>query len=138
MPAPIPFVRDLDVAYGRVDQVSPLIRRVVAENPSKFTYLGRLLLFFVRSMFFLTGRQFRGGYDLIAIFSRQISHRLLSGPQHSHVHLWRGRLPGYSFVVGLLLIAHVFLWRRVNSSLRDSVRIESPRCGKCAKPEAGE
>jgi glyoxylase-like metal-dependent hydrolase (beta-lactamase superfamily II) len=36
----IPFVRDLDVAYGRVDQVSPLIRRVVAENPSKFTYLG--------------------------------------------------------------------------------------------------
>ncbi len=40
MAAPIPFVRDLDIAYGRVDQVSPLIRRVVAENPSKFTYLG--------------------------------------------------------------------------------------------------
>src|SRR4051812_18514984 len=40
MAAPIPFVRDLDVAYGRVDQVSPLVRRVVAENPSKFTYLG--------------------------------------------------------------------------------------------------
>ena len=37
---PIPFVRDLEVEYGRVDQVSPLIRRVVAENPSKFTYLG--------------------------------------------------------------------------------------------------
>ena len=36
----IPFVRDLDVEYGRVDQVSPLIRRVVADNPSKFTYLG--------------------------------------------------------------------------------------------------
>jgi glyoxylase-like metal-dependent hydrolase (beta-lactamase superfamily II) len=36
----IPFVRDLDVVYGRVDQVSPLIRRVVADNPSKFTYLG--------------------------------------------------------------------------------------------------
>ena len=40
MAAPIPFVRDLDVVYGRVDQVSPLVRRVVAENPSKFTYLG--------------------------------------------------------------------------------------------------
>jgi glyoxylase-like metal-dependent hydrolase (beta-lactamase superfamily II) len=40
MAAPIPFVRDLDVAYGRVDQVSPLVRRVVADNPSKFTYLG--------------------------------------------------------------------------------------------------
>jgi glyoxylase-like metal-dependent hydrolase (beta-lactamase superfamily II) len=40
MAAPIPYVRDLDIAYGRVDQVSPLIRRVVADNPSKFTYLG--------------------------------------------------------------------------------------------------
>jgi Metallo-beta-lactamase superfamily len=36
----IPYVRDLDVRYGRVEQVSPLIRRVVADNPSKFTYLG--------------------------------------------------------------------------------------------------
>jgi glyoxylase-like metal-dependent hydrolase (beta-lactamase superfamily II) len=33
-------VRDLEVVYGRVEQVSPLIRRVVAENPSRFTYLG--------------------------------------------------------------------------------------------------
>src|SRR5438046_715313 len=40
MKAPITFVRDLDIVYGRVDQVSPLIRRVVADNPSKFTYLG--------------------------------------------------------------------------------------------------
>jgi glyoxylase-like metal-dependent hydrolase (beta-lactamase superfamily II) len=40
MTPPIPFVRDLDVVYGRVDEVSPLVRRVVAENPSKFTYLG--------------------------------------------------------------------------------------------------
>ena len=40
MAAPIPYVRDLDIVYGRVDQVSPLLRRVVAENPSKFTYLG--------------------------------------------------------------------------------------------------
>jgi glyoxylase-like metal-dependent hydrolase (beta-lactamase superfamily II) len=29
-----------DVEYGRVDQVTPLIRRVIAENPSKFTYRG--------------------------------------------------------------------------------------------------
>ena len=28
------------VEYGRADQVSPLIRRVIAENPSKFTYRG--------------------------------------------------------------------------------------------------
>jgi glyoxylase-like metal-dependent hydrolase (beta-lactamase superfamily II) len=39
-PAPIEFVSQLEVEYGRVDQVSPLIRRVVAKNPSKFTYLG--------------------------------------------------------------------------------------------------
>jgi glyoxylase-like metal-dependent hydrolase (beta-lactamase superfamily II) len=29
-----------DVVYGRVEQVSPMIRRVIAENPSKFTYRG--------------------------------------------------------------------------------------------------
>lgn len=29
-----------DVVYGRVDRVSPLLRRVIAENPSKFTYRG--------------------------------------------------------------------------------------------------
>ena len=36
----IPYVRDMDFAYGRADTVSPLIRRVVAENPGPFTYLG--------------------------------------------------------------------------------------------------
>ena len=36
----IPFVRKLEFDYGRVDQVSPLIRRVVADNPGPFTYLG--------------------------------------------------------------------------------------------------
>ncbi|MEM9838773.1 MAG: MBL fold metallo-hydrolase [Pseudomonadota bacterium] len=37
---PIPFVKDIDVAYGRVDQLSPLIRRVIANNPGSFTYTG--------------------------------------------------------------------------------------------------
>jgi len=36
----IPYVRQLEFEYGRVDQVSPLIRRVVARNPGPFTYLG--------------------------------------------------------------------------------------------------
>ncbi len=40
MAGTIPFVRELDFEYGRVDQVSPLIRRVVANNPSAFTYYG--------------------------------------------------------------------------------------------------
>jgi len=36
----IPFVREFDFAYGRVDQVSPLIRRVIANNPGPFTFTG--------------------------------------------------------------------------------------------------
>jgi glyoxylase-like metal-dependent hydrolase (beta-lactamase superfamily II) len=36
-----PTFRPLDdVEYGRVDRVGPMLRRVIAENPSKFTYRG--------------------------------------------------------------------------------------------------
>jgi glyoxylase-like metal-dependent hydrolase (beta-lactamase superfamily II) len=36
-----PEFRPLDgVVYGRVDQVAPMLRRIVAANPSKFTYRG--------------------------------------------------------------------------------------------------
>lgn len=38
--AGIPFVRDMVFEYGKCDQVSPLIRRIVAENPGPFTYTG--------------------------------------------------------------------------------------------------
>ncbi len=40
MAASIPFVREIEFEYGAVDQVSPLIRRVVARNPGPFTYTG--------------------------------------------------------------------------------------------------
>ena len=36
----IPYVRDMAFDYGRPDQVSPLIRRVVANNPGPFTFRG--------------------------------------------------------------------------------------------------
>ena len=36
----IPFVRDFEFAYGRRDQVSPLVQRVIAENPGPFTFTG--------------------------------------------------------------------------------------------------
>jgi glyoxylase-like metal-dependent hydrolase (beta-lactamase superfamily II) len=36
----IPFVKEFDFAYGRRDQVSPLIQRVIANNPGPFTYTG--------------------------------------------------------------------------------------------------
>ena len=36
----IPYVRDIDFEYGVVQQLSPLIRRVIANNPGPFTYVG--------------------------------------------------------------------------------------------------
>jgi len=36
----IPYVRDIQFEYGACDQVSPLIRRVVANNPGPFTFKG--------------------------------------------------------------------------------------------------
>ncbi len=40
MTVEIPFNKELEVEYGVADQVSPLIRRVVARNPSAFTFKG--------------------------------------------------------------------------------------------------
>ncbi|MGQ0533565.1 MAG: MBL fold metallo-hydrolase [Caulobacteraceae bacterium] len=40
MAAKIPFVRDTDFEYEKAQQVSPLIRRLVANNPGPFTYKG--------------------------------------------------------------------------------------------------
>ena len=36
----IPFVREIEFEYGKVEQVSPLIRRVISNNPGPFTYVG--------------------------------------------------------------------------------------------------
>ena len=36
----IPFQREFECEYGVVEQLSPLIRRVVARNPSAFTFYG--------------------------------------------------------------------------------------------------
>ncbi len=40
MTSPLPLNRNLDVVYGDVVSVSPRIRRVVAKNPSRFTFKG--------------------------------------------------------------------------------------------------
>lgn len=51
----IPFVEPLEgLVYGAVDQLSPLVARVVAENPSKFTYKG-------------TGTYIIGGDDVVVV-----------------------------------------------------------------------
>jgi glyoxylase-like metal-dependent hydrolase (beta-lactamase superfamily II) len=38
--AGIPFVREMEFTYGAVDQLTPRLRRVIAENPSKYTFHG--------------------------------------------------------------------------------------------------
>jgi glyoxylase-like metal-dependent hydrolase (beta-lactamase superfamily II) len=40
MATKIPYVRKMEFDYGRVAQVSPLIRRVIARNPGPFTFHG--------------------------------------------------------------------------------------------------
>jgi glyoxylase-like metal-dependent hydrolase (beta-lactamase superfamily II) len=40
MAVKIPFVRDMAFDYGVPQQVSPLIRRIVANNPGAFTFMG--------------------------------------------------------------------------------------------------
>jgi len=40
MPNDIPFSRELDFEYGVIQEVAPMIRRVVARNPSAFTLHG--------------------------------------------------------------------------------------------------
>ena len=40
MASAIPFIREVEFTYGEPQQVSPLIRRVVANNPGPFTFRG--------------------------------------------------------------------------------------------------
>jgi glyoxylase-like metal-dependent hydrolase (beta-lactamase superfamily II) len=40
MAAPLPFVRMSEPAYGQIEVLSPLVRRVIAANPGPFTYTG--------------------------------------------------------------------------------------------------
>jgi glyoxylase-like metal-dependent hydrolase (beta-lactamase superfamily II) len=40
MSVTIPFVREMAFAYGAIEQVSPGIRRIVANNPGPFTFYG--------------------------------------------------------------------------------------------------
>lgn len=40
MAAKIEHTRDIEFEYGRVDQITPLLRRVICKNPGPFTYIG--------------------------------------------------------------------------------------------------
>ncbi|MBB5745550.1 MBL fold metallo-hydrolase [Brevundimonas variabilis] len=91
----IPFVRDFDFAYGRRDQVSPLIQRVVANNPGPFTFTGTAT--------FIVGQDHAGaGVAVIdpgpldeahltailsAVDSRTVSHILVTHTHRDHASL---------------------------------------------------
>ena len=40
MATEIPYNRELEFEYGKAEQITPLIRRVIARNPSAFTFHG--------------------------------------------------------------------------------------------------
>jgi len=40
MATKIPFIHKYDFEYGKLEQITPLIRRVTAKNPSGFTFMG--------------------------------------------------------------------------------------------------
>lgn len=93
----IPYVRQFDFTYGRRDQVSPLIQRVIADNPGPFTFTG--------TGTYIVGRDMPGagvavidpGPDdeahlhalLRAVKGRTISHILVTHTHRDHAPLSR-------------------------------------------------
>jgi glyoxylase-like metal-dependent hydrolase (beta-lactamase superfamily II) len=93
----IPFVREFDFAYGRLDQPTPLIGRVVAENPGPFTFTG--------TGTYIVGRDAPGAAVavidpgpaderhlaalLAAVAGRRVSHVLVTHTHRDHAPLAR-------------------------------------------------
>lgn len=82
----IPFVRDIDPNYGHVAQVSPLIQRVVANNPGPFTYTGTGVYIIGRDSVAVIdpGPHQDEHFDALkkALDGRKVSHVLVT---HSHM-----------------------------------------------------
>lgn len=93
----IPYVRQFDFAYGRCDQVSPLIQRVIADNPGPFTFTG--------TGTYIVGRDMPGARVAVidpgpedeahlhallrAVKGRTISHILVTHTHRDHAPLSR-------------------------------------------------
>jgi len=93
----IPFVRAFDFAYGRRDQVSLLIQRVIADNPGPFTFTG--------TGTYVVGRPEAGaevavidpgpldqahlGALMAAVEGRRVSHVLVTHTHRDHAPLAR-------------------------------------------------
>ncbi|MFN7107298.1 MAG: MBL fold metallo-hydrolase [Brevundimonas sp.] len=93
----IPFVRAFDFVYGRRDQVSPLIQRVIADNPGPFTFTG--------TGTYIVGRSEEGAEVAVidpgpldqahlaalmaAVEGRRVSHVLVTHTHRDHAPLAR-------------------------------------------------
>lgn len=93
----IPFVRTFDFAYGRCDQLSPLIQRVIADNPGPFTFTG--------TGTYIVGRPDQGAEVAVidpgpldqahlaalmaAVEERRVSHVLVTHTHRDHAPLAR-------------------------------------------------
>jgi glyoxylase-like metal-dependent hydrolase (beta-lactamase superfamily II) len=83
----IPFVRDITFEYGACDRLTPRIRRVVANNPGPFTFLG-------------TGTYIIGSGDSVAVIDPgpdmddhlQAILRATEGEQITHIFITHNHL----------------------------------------------
>lgn len=90
-PQPIPFNLDHDVDYGACEQLTPMIRRITANNPSPFTFKG--------TGTYIIGRGDVAVIDpgplddahlaalLAAIDGERVSHILVTHTHHDHCEL---------------------------------------------------
>ncbi|HRL25668.1 MAG TPA: MBL fold metallo-hydrolase [Brevundimonas diminuta] len=93
----IPYLRQFDFAYGRRDQVSPLIQRVIADNPGPFTFTGTGTYIVGRSLPAAEVAVIDPGPDddahlsalLRAIEGRVVSHILVTHTHRDHAPLAR-------------------------------------------------
>ncbi|MHB8616322.1 MAG: glycosyltransferase family 4 protein [Candidatus Acidiferrales bacterium] len=83
------------------------IQRRVKDEKNKFVYLSRLLLFFVRSMYFLTRKQIEEGYDLIHVHSV---------PDFEVFAAWYPKMAGSKIILDIHDIVPEFYTSKFNTS----------------------
>ena len=88
MPAAIPFRRALEFDYGVCDSLSPLIRRVIADNPGPFTFHGTGTYIVGRGEVAVidAGPDLSGHVDalLAALEGETVSHLLVTHTHRDH------------------------------------------------------
>jgi len=83
------------------------IQRRVKDEKTKLEYLSRLLLFFLRSMYFLMRKQIEGGYDLIHVHSV---------PDFEVFAAWYPKMAGSKIILDIHDILPEFYASKFNSS----------------------